>query len=91
MVANKNDLPDAAENLEILKEVLELDFKWLFVSVRTGDGLENLKKSIFSLLDIIRIYSKIPGKKADLNDPFTLEKGSTVMDMARAVHKDFRL
>jgi ribosome-interacting GTPase 1 len=89
MVANKNDLPGAAENLEILKEILELDFKWISVSTRTGDGLENLKKRIFSLLDIIRIYSKIPGKKADLNEPFTLEKGSNVMDMARAVHKDF--
>ncbi len=89
MVANKNDLPDAAENLDILKEILDLDFKWVSVSASTGEGLENLKKRIFSLLDIIRIHSKIPGKKADLNAPFTLEKGSTVMDMARAVHKDF--
>jgi hypothetical protein len=43
------------------------------------------------MLYIIRVYSKIPGKKADLNDPFTLPVGSTVMDMARVVHKDFSL
>lgn len=89
MVANKKDLPDAAENLDILKELLELDFKWMFISASTGEGLENLKKRIFLLLDIIRIHSKIPGKKVDLDAPFTLDKGSTVMDMAKAVHKDF--
>jgi ribosome-interacting GTPase 1 len=89
LVANKNDLPDAAENLDILQELLELDFKWMSISASTGEGLENLKKRIFMLLDIIRVHSKIPGKKADLDAPFTLDKGSTVMDMARAVHKDF--
>lgn len=89
MVANKSDLPDAVENLDIIKELMESDFEWISVSAYTGDGLQELKKKIFSMLNIIRIYSKIPGKKVNLNDPFTLEKGSTVLDMARAVHKDF--
>lgn len=89
VVANKYDLPDTAENLDILQELLEIDFKVIPVSANTGHGLEALKERIYSMLNIIRVYSKIPGKKADLKDPFTLKKGSTVMDMARAVHKDF--
>jgi small GTP-binding protein len=89
MVGNKNDSPQAAENLADLKEFLGGDYKWLSVSAQTGTALENLKENIYSLLNIIRVYSKIPGKKAELNDPFTLPVGSTVMDMARAVHKDF--
>jgi ribosome-interacting GTPase 1 len=89
MTANKSDLPNAAENLEILKELLELDFEWVPVSASTGAGLENLQKRIFLMLGIIRIYSKIPGKKTEFHSPFTLKKGSTVMDMARVVHQDF--
>lgn len=89
ILANKSDLPNAGENLEILKELLELDIDWIPVSAHTGEGLENLRKKIFLMLDIIRIYSKIPGKKAEFDSPFTLKKGSTVMDMARAVHQDF--
>jgi len=89
IVANKSDLPNASENLEILKELLELDIDWVPFSALTGAGIQNLQKRIFLMLGIIRIYSKIPGKKAEFESPFTLKKGSTVMDMARAVHQDF--
>ena len=37
----------------------------------------------------IRVYSKIPGKEADMIAPFILKKGSTVMDFSSKVHKDF--
>ncbi|MGD2089177.1 MAG: 50S ribosome-binding GTPase [Candidatus Aminicenantes bacterium] len=89
MTANKSDLPNAGENLEILRELLESDFEWIPVSAYTGEGLETLQRRIFLMLGIIRVYSKIPGKKAEFDSPFTLKKGSTVMDMARAVHQDF--
>jgi small GTP-binding protein len=89
IVTNKNDSPLAAENLDALKKHLDSNYKILSVSAQTGEGLEDLKNSIYSMLNIIRVYSKIPGKKADLNDPFTLPVGSTVMEMARVVHKDF--
>jgi ribosome-interacting GTPase 1 len=89
LVGNKNDLPQAAENLETLKEILEAEFELIPVSALTGEGLENLRERIYLMLKVIRIYSKIPGKKAEFDSPFTLAKGSTVMDMARHVHKDF--
>ncbi|NIO49863.1 MAG: GTP-binding protein [Candidatus Aminicenantes bacterium] len=89
IVANKMDLPPAKENYNVLRKALEPKFSPIPVSARNGDGLEYLKKRVFSMLDIIRVYSKIPGKKADFNDPYTLKKGSSVMTMAKTVHKDF--
>jgi ribosome-interacting GTPase 1 len=89
IIANKSDLPNAGENLEILRELVELDIDWVPISALTGEGLENLEKRIFLMLGIIRVHSKIPGKKVEFDSPFTLKKGSTVMDMARAVHQDF--
>lgn len=90
LAANKTDLPGAAERFEEMSVLLEGPFARTRLSALTGDGLEDLRRSLFELLDIVRVYSKIPGKKPDTDSPFTLRKGSTVMDMARAVHKDFK-
>jgi hypothetical protein len=40
-------------------------------------------------LQIIRVYSKAPGKEPDLSAPFVLKKGSTLEEFAAKVHKDF--
>ena len=89
IVANKCDGAQADENLAFLKEYFGPAYVFFAVSAARGDGLEELRKKIFRLLDILRAYSKVPGKKADFNDPFSLKKGTTVIDLARAVHKDF--
>ncbi|MFZ2053223.1 MAG: GTPase [Candidatus Aminicenantales bacterium] len=88
-IGAKRDSPPAAENLTFLKEYFGEKIAFHPVSAALGDGLDGLKKEIFLLLDIIRVYSKTPGKKADFSAPFALPKGSTVSEMARAVHKDF--
>jgi hypothetical protein len=89
IVANKSDGLQAEENLSFLREYFSQDYAFSPVSADRGDGLEDLRKKIFLLLDIIRAYSKVPGKKADFNDPFSLKRGTTIIDLARAVHKDF--
>jgi ribosome-interacting GTPase 1 len=89
VIANKCDGPLAEENLAFLKEYFGEGHAFFPVSAYRGDGLEDLRKRIFLLLDVIRAYSKVPGKKADRNDPFSLKRGTTVIDLARAVHKDF--
>ena len=68
---------------------LKPKFQLAPVAAQTGAGIESLRSQLFHMLEIIRVYSKIPGKKAEKEDPFTLPVGSTVMDMAKAVHKDF--
>jgi hypothetical protein len=90
IAANKCDTPDAPANLGFLREFYSGRFAILPVSAVTGEGLDTLRKKIFEDLDIIRIYTKIPGRKPDLSSPpFVLKHGSTVLDAARAVHREF--
>ena len=59
------------------------------VSARRGDGLEQLREGIYKALDVVRVYTKPPGGKADLTEPSVVRRGSTVGDVAETVHKDF--
>ncbi len=90
LVANKADSPSAADNLQILREFYADEFEIVSASSTSGEGLENLRRIIFERLGVIRIYTKVPGKKADLSGaPFVLKNGSTVLDLARAIHREF--
>ncbi|MCX6566224.1 MAG: 50S ribosome-binding GTPase [Candidatus Aminicenantes bacterium] len=89
LVAAKADRDVDGSNLEALKFFYEAQLPILAVSVDTGAGLEDLRRRIFDLLHVIRVYSKIPGKKAETESPFVLPRGSDVMKIASAVHKDF--
>jgi hypothetical protein len=59
------------------------------VSAVQGHNLDTLRRELYLLLEKIRVYTKAPGKKPDLTPPFVLPRGSTVEDVAAAVHKDF--
>ncbi|MFB0553877.1 MAG: GTPase [Phycisphaerae bacterium] len=85
-ICTKSDIakPDA---LQALKQSCKYPFEFVEISTVTGEGLEEMSKSFFKLLGIIRIYAKPPGKPADMTEPFTLPVGSTVMDLAMAVHR----
>jgi hypothetical protein len=89
VAANKMDLDTAEENLSVLQEFYEDEFAVYSVSTVTGYGLEELRKALFELLGIVRVYTKMPGKPADTQKPFTLKRGSTLNDLAAVVHKDF--
>jgi len=90
IIANKTDLPGAADNLQILEEFFHSEFEIHPVSALTREGIEPLRRIIFKELDVIRIYTKAPGKKLDPKAaPFVLKNGSTVIDAARAVHREF--
>ena len=47
-----------------------------------------MKSKIHRLLGIVRVYTKAPGRPMDRDEPIILKKGDTVMDAARAIHKD---
>jgi len=89
VLANKNDDQSTDENLEIFRELADNDWPMISVSTITGRNLELLKNTLVLELQIIRVYSKAPGKEPDLTSPFVLKKGSTVADFAEKVHKDF--
>lgn len=89
VLGNKNDSENAKENWEIIKELYDSSF-WLYsVSADKKIGLEELKKETFKHLEIIRVYTKEPGKPTDYEDPVILKKGQRVIDAAFAIHKDF--
>lgn len=89
IVGNKNDLSDSGKNWERLRSQYARLFPLVSISAREGRGLEGFKRAIYQALNIIRVYTKTPGSKADLTDPMVLEKGSTLEEAAEALHKDF--
>ena len=89
VVANKMDAPNSAGNIEVLRELYGGEFPIQPVCARTGEGLEELRLALFNVLGIIRVYTKVPGKPPDMEKPFTMKRGSTLLDFAATVHKDF--
>jgi len=89
IVGNKNDLTPAEENYQKLNLQYKKDFRLVSISAATGTGLEDMKREIYEALNIIRVYTKAPGQRPDKDDPVVLEKGSTVIEMATSIHKDF--
>jgi len=92
LVANKCDGNQAADDLPILREFFAARFPILPVSSVTGEGIEELRHAVFEALDVVRVFTKVPGQKPDTESaPFVLKRGSTVLDLARAVHRDLAL
>lgn len=89
MAANKLDADGAGDRLAIVREWLGVRYPIVAVSGRTGEGLETLRGAAYHLLGLLRVYTKVPGKPADRTRPFTMPVGSTVLDLAREIHRDF--
>ena len=90
VIGNKIDLGGANYNYTFLQELYQDELPVVAVSAKNGTGFEELKLRIFQMLNIIRVYTKTPGQKPDLNDPIVLARGSTLEDAAIEVHKDFQ-
>jgi small GTP-binding protein len=88
-VVNKADLTVHAQSMEKFEKKQVRGTGIIPVSAIQDINLHLLKRTIFESLEIIRVYSKLPGKKPDLDAPFVLKKGSTTLDLAMKVHKDF--
>ncbi|MBI2803426.1 MAG: 50S ribosome-binding GTPase [Planctomycetes bacterium] len=89
LVANKIDLDGANDRLDIVREMFAERFPIHVISAEHGIGLEELRDAIYAFLNVIRVYTKQPGKPADMTSPFTCPVGSTVVEMAALVHRDF--
>jgi ribosome-interacting GTPase 1 len=88
LIANKSDLDPDPEEVEVLEDLLGLRFPAITVSAETGDGLDEIGPFLFKALEIVRVYTKTPGRKADDDKPFTVRRGDTIQDVASLVHKD---
>ena len=88
-IGNKADLKEAQGNCRDFLNKFSKIYPILCISAKENLNLDSLKREIFAILDTVRAYTKAPGKTADLDDPVILPKGSTVLDFASQIHKDF--
>jgi len=89
VVANKNDNEKTDADALALAAALGDAWPVLPVSAAMVRNLDRFKLRVFDALAIIRVYSKPPGKKPEMESPFVLKKGSTVAEFAAKVHHDF--
>ncbi len=90
LVPNKIDLPGARERLELMHELLPLDFTEYVVSAKERMGLDRLAEAMFNALDVVRVYTKLPSaKEPDRERPFTVRRGQTLLELAGQIHKDY--
>ena len=81
-----NSLAEVSQALDdriMYKKALTVDARTI-----TEHALLDLKDKIFLLLDVILVYTKKPGVEAEMNEPLALEKGATISDLAKSLHKD---
>ena len=90
IVANKIDLKGAEANLKRLQRHVDNQMPIIAVSSEKRIGLERLGETLFKTMNIIRVYTKEPGARNFSANPFTLKRGSTLGDLAKSIHSDFR-
>ena len=88
ILATKQDAPGAADGLSSLSEAYGEEFEIYPISIVSGHNSDGLPLKLFQTLDIVRVYTKAPGKKPDMERPYILPAGSTVQDVAAEIHRD---
>lgn len=90
IVFNKIDSQNAQENVKVFQELSGNRFSVVLISTITCENIELLKKEIFQKLTIIRVYTKKIGQAPIKKDPVVLRTGTTVIEAAEHIHKDFK-
>jgi ribosome-interacting GTPase 1 len=88
IIASKLDV-DNNKNFGLLLDKFGKRLPLVAISAIQGTGLDEFRLEIYRLLNIIRVYTKAPGQKADVSDPIVLPYNSTLLNAAATVHKDF--
>lgn len=90
ILVNKVESQEHQEVAEMIQEFYKDRFLVKGVSLHHLKDEEKtiIKKHIFDIAGIIRVYSKPPGKPPDFERPFILKKGETVRDLAGQIHHD---
>lgn len=89
VIGNKSDSKQARDNWEVIQELYGERYYFCPVAAATGTNLKELMRQCVEMLDIIRVYSKPPGKEPNREKPFILKNGSKLLDFANRVHHDF--
>jgi len=86
IIFNKIDLYDENLKRKISENLKSKKYNFVITSTITDEGIEKLKEKILNSFDIIKIYTKHPGKKQKLdNIPIILPPNSTLSDVAEKI------
>lgn len=88
LVVTRGDDPGADDRLDFLREIRPVPFPVAKCELTRPDSVAALREALYGLLDVIRVYTKRPGKPATYEDPFTIPRGGTVETLALKVHRD---
>lgn len=87
IVATKGDAEGSQGRFKELEKIYSNRFDIIPISVERKENLDGMSWAFYHHLDILRVYTKIPGKKRE-KKPIVLPEGSVVEDAARKVHKE---
>jgi len=88
IIINKSDILSTNEKRILHDKLKSKKINGIILSCELEEGLNNLKGMIISSTNLIRIYTKEPGKHST-GIPVILPSGSTVRDVAESILKGF--
>ena len=88
IVLNKIDNLNSEQKRKLEETLRAKRLNYATISAKTGEGIEDLKKKIFTEMGVIRVFTKTKERRHD-NEPFVLTKESTVRDVAERIFKGF--
>ncbi|MDA0835006.1 MAG: TGS domain-containing protein [Planctomycetota bacterium] len=88
LVMTRYNDPDAALRLELFRELVSTPFETQSVDFNDPNAVDQLRDQIYRMVNVIRVYTKKPGKPAEKDSPFTIPVDGTVEDLAYQVHRD---
>ncbi len=88
LVPTRADDPACADRLAYFEEMFPSRFDRQPVEFERAESTAALRDRIYKMLNVMRVYTKAPGKPADRKSPFTIPHGGTVEDLAEKIHKD---
>jgi uncharacterized protein len=89
VVMNKVDTDNHLEDYQAFLELTEVNLPSIAISLRAGWNLKGLLELLYQLSEVIRVYTKVPGKEPNRSAPFVLAKMTTLEELAAKIHKDF--
>jgi len=87
VVATKGDVQGSIARFKELEENYSSRFDIIPVSAEKKENLDGMSWAFYRHLDILRVYTKIPGKQRE-RKPIVLPEGSVVEDAAAKIHKE---
>ncbi|MCH8828596.1 MAG: 50S ribosome-binding GTPase [Planctomycetes bacterium] len=80
--------PESETRVEFFRELHAEPLETVRVDFDRPESAEELRAQIYAALNVIRVYTKAPGKKAIYENPYTIPAGGTVEDLAFKVHRE---